>query len=209
LGYEEEEDSIIPLVPIVREAIARRMARSADIALLRGQAGSAADPISGLTKRAATDTNVLPAADQPSIGASDLVTVLMLQQTRRQLGSWGLIPADVVYVVSQDAYFDLIEDPDFRTMDLVGAQATILTGQIGFANGSPVVISNEFEAKAATKVFAVAVNARNFKVGNLRSMMIERDKDIINQKNVIVASRRMAFHQIIVGDGVASASWKA
>jgi HK97 family phage prohead protease/HK97 family phage major capsid protein len=210
LGYEEEEDSIIPLVGIVQSAVARRMARSSDIALLRGQASGVTDPITGLTKHAVDGTAELGAADQPSIGASDMVTVAMLQKVRRLLGDWGTDPADVIYVIHQDAYYDLLEDPDFRTIDMVGpSNATILKGQIGFANGSPLVVSNEFSAKGAAAPFALAVNTSNFKVGNLRTLMVERDKNIEDQKNILVASRRMAFKQIIASKAVASGSWKA
>ena len=210
LGYEEEEDSIIPLMPIIQSAMARRMARSADIAILRGAASGATDPIKGLTARAATDSKELAAADSPSIAAGDTVTVLMLQKVRRLLGSYGMNPRETVYVVSQDAYYDLLEDPDFRTSDLVPANvATQLTGQIGSANGSPVVVSNEYAAKGAGVPFVCCVNPSWFKVGNLRTLMVERDRDIVNQKNVLVSSRRMGFHQIIIGQGVATADWKA
>ena len=93
-------------------------------------------------------------------------------------------------------------------MDLVGNKATIITGQIGSVNGSPVIVSDSFEPKAATKDAVVAVYTPNFFVGNLRTMMIERDTDIINQKRVIVATRRMGFLAMSNDYGVATGGWK-
>ena len=213
IGYEEEEDSIIPILPIVRDAIIRRMAKSSDKALLLGTGvgttnPSTSDPISGLSTLATAGSKVLQAADQPSV-ATDKVTVDSLTKTRRLLGVWGHNPGDVVYIVSHDAYFDLLEDPDFRTMDLVGDRATILTGQIGSANGSPVVVSGEYATKGAGAVFVTALNKSNFIKGQLRSVMVERDRDIEFQRNVLVATRRLGFLQVIDGEGVATGAWKA
>jgi len=207
IGYEEEEDAIIPIVPVIRDATTRRMARSSDIALLRGAQGGATttDPIIGLAVLAATTGG----AAQTSNAVGTPVTVAQMQTVRRGLGRWGLNPGDVMYVVSQDVYYDLLEDADFRTIDVVGDRATILTGQIGFINGSPVVVSGEFEAKAATKHAAVAVNMSNFILGNLRSMMVERDRDIVNQKNVIVATRRMGMIPLIADAGTSVLTWSA
>ena len=209
IGYEEEEDAIIPLVPIIREAIVRRMARTTEIAILRGTGTNGAqpnhDPIAGLTDIANTAGNV----DTLSIGAAATVTVSDLAAIREKLSLWALNPSDVVYIVSTEAYFDLMKDPDFRTMDVVGNNATILRGQVSQVNGSPVIVSAEFEAKAANKYAVVAVNKANFLVGNLRGLMMERDKNIEEQKNVIVTTRRMGFLDLITGKGVAAIKWVA
>ena len=207
IAYEEEENSIIPLVPIINDAIVRRMARSSDKALLRGLGSGATDPLVGICTAAAATGGV--AQTTLSIGGADKVTVASLQTTRRGLGLWGTNPMDIVYIVSNDAYFDLLEDPDFRTMDLVGEKATILTGQIGTVNGSPVLISGEFEAKAASKHAAVALNSTNFIVGTLRSLMLEKDRDVINQTNVLVSTRRMAFKQMLANQGTSVLTWAA
>lgn len=199
LGYEEEEDSILPIMSIVREGIIRRMARSSDIALLRG-AGSAADPISGLEKVANT-----AGAETGSIAS---VTAAQLQVARRDLGIYGLDPSEVVYIVSTDAYYDLLDDPDFRTVDVVGNSATILKGQVGTINGSRVIVSGEFATKGTGETAAMAVNARFFIVGNLKGMSVERDRLIVEQQNVMVASRRMGFANLTTSNsGVASLLW--
>jgi HK97 family phage prohead protease len=209
IGYEEEEDSIIPLLGFIRDAVVRRMARKWDQTLIFGADGgaSATDPIAGLGTLAQTAGGGFNTT--LSIGASAKVDVATLQTVRRGLGNYGLNPADVIYVVSPDAYFDLLEDPDFRTMDMVGDKATILRGQIGAANGSPVIVSAEFPAKAANKECVLAINLSNFLVGEHRTLMIERDRDIENQKNLIVATRRLGFTTVTSGQGVSAATWVA
>jgi HK97 family phage prohead protease len=203
IGYEEEEDAIIALMPIIRDAVVRRMVRTTDTELLRANNG--AETISG-QNNALIDGVATLAADinsgadyqyvQPG-AFGDPITIADLQQTRKLMGAPGLMPGDVVYVLSQAAYFDLLEDPDFRTMDLVGANATILRGQIGSVNGSPVLISDAFAADATSTVQAICLNQSNYLFGELRGMMVERDRDIENQKNILVATRRFGFTEIV------------
>lgn len=206
LGYEEEEDTLLPLVQIVREAVGRRVSKSVDKAVLRGTATPGSDPITGLVKLA-TDASALTTLD---ISNADKFTVAAAQALRRKLGVWGLDPSELIYVVSQECYYDLLEDDDFRTVDMVGANyATILKGQIGMINGSPVIVSGEFESKADTKAGAIVINPSNFLVGTLRGVMVERDRNIEDQKNILVASLRMAFTDIISSKGVAVQKWQA
>mgnify|MGYP003571981322 FL=1 len=199
LGYEEEEDAILPLASIIRDAVMRRMVRSTDTELLRGNIAADLGSGDGLINGVATlaDDAAAEVQQAGSFGSTNPVTVADLQATRRAMGSYGLLPGEIVYLVSQSVYFDLLEDPDFRTMDLVGSNATILRGQIGTINGSPVIISDSFVANAAGTIQAAVLYASNYLLGELRGMTVERDRDIINQKNVLIATRRFAFTEIV------------
>jgi HK97 family phage prohead protease/HK97 family phage major capsid protein len=196
LGNEEDYDSILPLVPIIRDAMVRRTAKAIDKGLLL-DTGSYPTPLKGITQYQTSSAHV-------TVTTTAKVTVANLQTLRKNLGVWGLDPSDVVYVVGSDAYFDLLEDTNFLTMDKVGTRATILTGQIGMVNGSPVLVSGEFAAKAggtAGSVGAVALNANNFMVGNYRGLTMESDYNVEYQMRLMVASLRMGFQQISTVDG--------
>jgi len=201
LGYEEEEDAIIPIVPIITAAIARRMARTTDTELLRGNIGAASETeignayINGVATLADDASTEYVQSGTFNISTNPM-TVADLQATRRKMGSWGLNPKDVIYVVNETTYWDLLEDPDFRTMDLVGAQATILTGQVGAVNGSPVIVSDSFKTPATSMYAAIALNVNNYLFGELRGINTEHSKDVLNQKNWIVTTRRFAFKNI-------------
>ena len=204
---EEEEDSILAVAQFIRDSMIRRMGRTWDKALLRGANNEGGgDPINGIITSA--DTANLEIAMDGAL-ATDKVTVDDLQSVRRQLGVWGLDPSSLIYIVSNAAYYDLLEDPDFRTMDLVGTNATILRGQIGAVNGSPVVVSGEFEAKAASKVPVVCLNPMAFIMGELRSLRFERDRDVLKQSELLVASTRVGFLNTISGKGAAILKYPA
>lgn len=201
LAYEEEEDSLLVLLPVIRDAMVRRVARSVDKAFLRGE-GLGADPVKGLATYATASTS-------NAVGTA--VTVAKLRDMRKNLGIFGLDPSEVTYVVSQDVYYDLLDDPVFQTMNQVGSQATLLTGQIGSIGNSPVIVSGEFEDKAATKIGAIAINTSNFIAGNQRGLRFDTQSDAENQRNILVASLRTGMTQLTSsqGQGVSKLVWTA
>lgn len=208
LGYEEEEDSIVALAPIIRDAVARRMALASDLALLRGGGvltSASYDPILGLVNRGGSTTDV-ECPGGASWASSSNCTDALFAQMRQELGIWGLNPADLVLLVSHDLYYTMMQFAAFKTMDVLGDKATIITGQVGSIWGMKVVVSQTFDNAAITAgtvgtVLATLVRPSNFMVGSLRGVMTESDKDIEQQKRILVSSRRFGFVDIISGVG--------
>lgn len=199
MAYEEEEDSLIALLPIVRDAMIRRMAKAVDLAYLVG-AGSGADPVKGFAIYDATS-----AVTPTNTGA---VTIANLRALRKDLGVWGLTQSEIVYVVSTDIYYDLLEDTNFQTMDKVGTQATYLTGQIGMIGQTPVIVSDAFPAKAggaataSTNIGAIALANANFIAGNQRGLRMDTQELVESQRRVMVASLRMGMTQMSTVNGM-------
>lgn len=204
LGYEEEEDSLLVLMPMIRDAMIRRCAKAIDSAMLTG-AGDGTVPVQGLSSRAGTSGTNAALLQTVANGA---VTIAKLRGLRAALGSYGLDPADVVYIVNNDTYYDLLEDAVFMTMEKVGPQATVLTGQIGQIGGSPVITSGELAAKATgaitalTNIAALAVYLPNFLAGSQRGLRVDTQDLAAEQARVMVASMRVGMTQITANVGV-------
>jgi HK97 family phage prohead protease/HK97 family phage major capsid protein len=196
VAYEEEEDSLVAIMPVIRDAMVRRVARAVDRAMLRG-AGSGSDPVKGLATYDAVSAVTL------DISAGDKTTVAKLQGLRRDLGAWGLDPSELVYIVSTEGYYDLLEDTNFLTVDKVGDRATLLTGQIGSIGNTPVLVSAEFEAKADTVVNAICFAPGNFLVGNQRGLRVDTQDLVETQRRVMVASLRTGMTQVTTNLGPA------
>jgi len=202
LQYEEEDDALVALLPIITDAMKRRMAKSIDAALLTG-AGSGANPLKGLTIWAT-------AGDQVTVTKSSKATVAGLQAMRRKIGTWGLTPNEVTYIVSSDVYYDLLDDADFRTWDKVGDKATIINGAVGQVLGSNVLVSGEFAAKPTgtnTGIGAVAFNSRNFIFGQYKDLRMESDVSVESQYKIVVSTMRLAFQQLTTNEGNAAATF--
>lgn len=206
LMYEEEEDSLIVLLPIIRDAMVRRVAKSVDLAMLRG-AGGGADPVKGLATYDATSA--------VTVTNTTAASVATLRALRKDLGVWGLDTANVTYIVSDSVYFDLLDDTTFQTMDKVGPAATLLTGQIGVIGNSPVLVSSEFPTKAGgstsatTNYGAIAFAKDNFLVGNQRGLRFDTQDLVETQRKVLVASLRTGMVQLTtnIGQGVSVLRW--
>ena len=208
LNYEEEEDSLLVIMPIVRDAMIRRLARSVDRAYLLG-GGAGSDPVKGIALYDASS------AVTPAVGGA--ATVANLRALRKDLGGWGLDPAEIVYVVSQEVYYDLLDDTVFQTMNQVGPQATLLTGQVGQIGNSPVLVSAEFPTKASgvatgtANIGAVAFAPGNFMAGNQRGLRFDTQELVETQRRVLVASLRTGLTQVTtnMGAGVSTLRWAA
>ena len=119
------------------------------------------------------------------------------------MGAWGLDPAEIIYIVSTDVYYDLIADTNFQTVDKIGDRATLLTGQIGTIGNSPVLVSAEFEAKATTKTGAICFAPSNFVAGNQRGLRLDTDDLVETQRKVLVSSMRTGLTQLTTNLGAA------
>lgn len=194
VAFEEEEDALLAIMPVIRDAMVRRVARAVDKAFSLG-AGSGADPVRGLAAYDASSTVTL------DISNGDKLGVTALRAARRDLGAWGLDPAEIIYVVSTECYYDLLDDANFQTMDKVGPQATFLTGQIGTIANSPVLVSAEFNSKAAGEVAALCYAPGNFLVGNQRGLRVDTDDLVETQRRVMVASLRTGLTQVTTNHG--------
>ena len=199
-AYEEEEDSLLALMPIIRDGMVRRVARAVDKAFLLG-AGSGSDPVKGLSIWA---TNTTATGNTVVAG----MNVAKLRTLRQGLGAWGLDPAEVIYIINTDTYYQLLEDTTFQTMNQVGTQATLLTGQIGQIGGSPVLVSAEFASPGTGVAGAIAVNPGNFIVGNQRGLRIDTQELVETQRRVMVASLRTGMTRVTTNLGNAVTAHK-
>jgi HK97 family phage prohead protease/HK97 family phage major capsid protein len=206
LAYEEEEDSLLVLLPTIRDAMIRRVARSVDKAYLVG-AGSGADPVKGLAIYDATSV-VTPT----NTGAASIAN---LRALRKDLGAWGLEPSELAFVVSTEVYYDLLDDTSFQTMDKVGPAATFLTGQVGMVGNTPVIVSSMFPTKAggannaSTNIGAMCIAPANFMAGNQRGLRFDTQDLVETQRKVLVSSLRTGVTQLStnLGQGVSTLRW--
>ena len=206
LGNETEEDAIMPILPLIRESIVRSHARAIENAILAGDDadgafGTSGASFEGLLHLARNDSDYTQSTTN---FATDKIVASDLLEMRKNMGKYGVNPADVVYIVSQRSYFELLEDAEFQDANLVGDMATKLNGEIGQVFGSRVLMCDEFATPAVSKFAAIAVNPRNYVMPRLRGVTIESDYEVANQRRVLVASQRLGFIDLIDG---ATSKW--
>jgi hypothetical protein len=177
---------------MIVESVARAHAKAVESVVLNGNG-----TIVGLDGVAAAHGTTLDISDGTKM------TSALLLAARQGMGKYGLNPSDLAYIVSQNMYYDLLEDASFQTLDEVGSDlAARVTGTIGAVYGTPVVVSDQFPAEAAGIPAAFACYTRNYVMPRLRGVTVEQDYEVMNQRRVIVASQSLGFEEIVAGAGV-------
>ena len=200
-----DEEVLVNLMPMLIEGVARAHARAVDEAILNGTSGGAAgfnglEALAGSVKVDVLDAN--------ASGGTDLVvTAAEFLAARKLMGKYGMNASDLVYVVSQARYYDLLADAAFADITDVGSDiATKITGTVGAIYGTPVIVSDQIEAEANGASVGYAVNVRNHVIPRLRGVSIEQDYEVMNQRNVIVASQSLGFNQLRANNGTTDVS---
>ena len=210
VSYELDEDSIVAILPIVKQDIAESIARAEENATLNGDTtGTHMDSDvtdaedqrkawKGLRKLSIANSYTL---DLSTFNADKLSDMMVL------MGKYGATPSKLAWVVGTKVQgkFRMLKDgasnPLMTTIDKIGPRATILTGMVGELFGAPVITS-EFirEDLNASGVYDGSVQlytclhlvrTDGFIYGDRRKMMVETDRDVKAQNIDIVASSRM------------------
>jgi len=188
-----DEEVLVNLMPMLIEGVARAHARAVDKAVIQGN--GAGNGVSGFLGAGgfALDSGInVGSGTAAPLAAADLV------KARAAMGVYGMNPQDIVYIVSQDRYYDLLEDPEFTNINEVGSDMALkITGLVGAVYGSPIVVSDNFPAEVEDGALgALAVNTRNFVIPRLRGVSVEQDYEVAAQRRVIVASQHLGFHEL-------------
>lgn len=215
IGYEEEEDSMIPVMPLVRDALIRRMAQASDLCLMMGQSASATGMTgvgSGTSIEGLWDfkTSSVTSTDNGATTAvaDETLTIEDMLNARKALLRHGLDTSKLAYFTDVKGYYELLTDADatgnvtFQTMDKVGSVATLLTGQLGSIGGVPLIVSEAFPAHTANSAMACCVYLPNFLFGEQRGLRVEQSIDVEFQTKTLVATRRFDFQEIETNKGV-------
>lgn len=198
-----DEEVLVNLMPMLIDSVARAHARAVDNAIINGTAGGN-EGFNGLEALAGTNS----VAVLNSTGSADVaVTAAEFLAGRKLMGKYGMDPSDLVYVVSQARYYDLLADAAFADITDVGSDiATKITGTVGAIYGTPVIVSDQLETEANTASVGYCVNVRNHVIPRLRGVSVEQDYEVMNQRNVIVASQSLGFSQLRANNGTTDVS---
>ena len=213
-----DEDSIIAMAAEVRSALIRNAAEVIDDVLLNGDNTttdninadgatiSKADPGKGHWLLGFDGLVHLPLEDNTSQANNHNAAVSddMFNEMRGKLGRYGVRPSELAYITDVNTYIRCLGVPNFRTMDKLGPNATLLRGQLGAVEGIPVIVSEQMRladtdgkvtdgGNATDAGRLLLVNRSQWRVGFRRELAIETDRDIQKRQNIMVVSMRLSF----------------
>ena len=220
---ELDEDSLVPFVPFLRGQLTKSVAHYMDSLVLNGDTTNAAtgninlddaDPadtkhylaFNGIRKVGIVDNT----GNSKNVAGPLTYALLKGQQSRMRsdtyLQDWGhpTNPADLIYVADPDTADKAALLDEVISVDKFGANATVLTGQLGRIGQSPLISSiamskTEADGKLSTtagnnvKGQVVAFNRNGFKVGFRRRVRIETFRDIRTDQYILALYVRVGF----------------
>lgn len=208
---EAEEDSIIPLLPFLRKKISNAIANAQERATLDG------DITSTHMDNDVTSANDVRKAwkgirktDLANSNTQDLGT-LNLANVRKLRGllsaQFAENPEQLVYITSVKQLLNLLAFPEFLTVDKYGPKATVLTGEIGKLDGSPILTSKYSRDDVAatgvntsggpnTKGLLYLQNTLGYWYGDRRAVTIDSGRMVISGQGFMVVSQRLDFKEV-------------
>jgi HK97 family phage major capsid protein len=206
LSYELEEDSIIAVLPLIKDDIVKALARAQENAAINGDDSTShmdSDVSNAEDVRKAWKGYRKLAISSAKIDCAGGVTRDKLRALRKALGKYGIDQNELAWVVGISVYNQMLSLPEVITVDKYGPNATVLSGELAKFDGIPVIVSEYvredlnatgvYDGTTTSKTIAILVRQDAFVFGDRRDVLIETFRDIKAQSIDVVASQRVAF----------------
>ena len=205
LTDEVNEDSIVPLLPLIKEDLNSALQYSIEDAVINGDTAGTYDSDTEATWDSRLAWNGLRLyAHSGGYDTSDLSTfsTANLLALRALMGKYGVDPNKLAWIVSVKGYSKFLALPETLTMDKYGPKATVLTGEQGKFLGTPIIVSEAvredlnaagaYDATTTTQTEIILVYKPAFVLGTLKDIRLEpyRDPSVGNK---LYASIRADF----------------
>lgn len=201
ISDEEDEDAIIGMIPEIRTILIRNAREAIDETILNADASTGKQNINYY---AATGGSDISTAHRLLLGFDGLIHYCLNEVTGQKkdvttlattsfadliglLGKYADVPERCAFIVDRWVKNKAIQLDDFRTVDKLGTQATLLSGQIGQVYGVPVILSGQLEKSNATG--QIDQTSGNNTKGRL--VLVNRDLWLFGiRRNIRVATQR-------------------
>ena len=213
-----DEDAVIAMAQEVRSGLVRNAAEVIDDVVLNGDSTAVNNINADEATISKSDVGKghwllgfdgllhLPLVDNTGQANDHSAAVSdgMFNEVRGKLGKYGVRPSELAYLMDVNTYIRALSVDNFRTLDKLGPNATVLRGQLGAVEGIPVIVSEQMKladtdgqvtdaGNVTNTGRLLIVNRSQWRVGFRRELAIETDRDIQKRQNIMVVSLRIAF----------------
>jgi HK97 family phage major capsid protein len=206
---EATEDSLIPMMTVLKDNIAKAVGYGIETALINGDTATThmdADVTNAKDARKSWDG--LRKLSPSSTARIDISTYneAALRSLRKAMGVYGVNPQNIAWIMGISGYLQTLGLPGVMTMEKYGPNATILTGELAKFDGAPIIVSEAirqdlnatgvYDGTTKTKTIILCVHRSAFLRGLRRGFTIQQGQDIENGQGILVASVRVAFNNV-------------
>ena len=215
-------DSIVAGLDYARNSLADAIASAVEDAIINGDtAGTHQDTIANWNPRSRWNASGLGGSDDhrsawlglraqafdvsaTRSAATDTDHYNGILETRALMDGAHGVGSNMAFICSPEYYLThLLAVDEVATIDKIGPQAAVLTGQVASIAGAPVIVSDYvtadmnasgvFDNVTKTKTGYLLVNRDAYMMGNYKPLTIDVDREIVNGAIEVVATRRTIF----------------
>jgi len=225
LSGESDEDSIVPMLPTLKNNIGIAIAAAMETAIINGDTAAThqdSDVTNAKDARKAWNGLRKLCAAGSKMDASTF-NIDALRTIRKNMGVYGVDPRKLAWIVSISVFVQLLGLTEVITLDKYGPNATILQGELAKIDGIPIIVSEYvrqdlnatgvYDGTTTTKTELLCAYRNGYLLGNRRGFTLKQGEDIENDQKILVASIREDFEpvfdaatQYAVGEGYNIAS---
>jgi len=217
-SFTLEEDAVIALLPEIRAGLVRNVAEVLDDIILNADGTTTNNINADGATIAASDAGKahwllgydgivhLPLVDNTSQANDHNAAVSddMFNEIRAKLGKYGVRPSQLVWIMDVNTFIRAQSISQFRTMDKLGPNATILTGMLGAVEGIPIIVSEQMKladtdgkvtdgGNATDTGRLLIFNRTQWAQGFRRELVLDVDRDTQKRQTVVTVSFRHAL----------------
>lgn len=206
-----EEDSIIAILPLLRQRMTLALVRGEEDIVINGDTTGThmdSDTTAANSKRKAFMG--LRANAKINSYTTDLSSfnVTNLRAMRAAMGVYGVDPSQLAIIVGVKGYMKMLGLSEVLTLDKIGANATILKGQMAQFDGSPVIVSEQvrenlnangvFDNVTTSKTVLHYVYTGGYAIGRRRETIVQLLQEIYAEsaQDALLVSERVAVNSL-------------
>jgi HK97 family phage major capsid protein len=184
-SYDANDDAVISWLPKVRKDIVGAVADAVDAGVINGT--GAANDFKGVLKYAVDAGYTSEIA-----GADNSLTAEAVRKAKILMKKYAVNTKALFLIVNSYKYLQLINDDAFISYEKAGPNMILFDGAVGTVAGAQVIINDAFDGTdtAADDAYSGLLFNADMFLAKAKPMLVEVDKDIESQDNIIVGSMR-------------------
>jgi len=210
VSTELEEDSIVAILPLLRDKIVQALAEAQESATINGDTDG-----THMDSDVTASSDVRKAWDgyrKLALGAAKIDCATFnktnLRAIRTAMGKYGVNPNNLAWIAGISVYNKMLGLDEVVTLDKYGPSATILTGELGKFDGIPIIVSEfireDLNASGVhddittDKTVLPLVYRPAFLYGDRRSITLRVSQELYMEtdQDVAIATQRLDFQPV-------------
>ena len=210
VSAELEEDSVVAVLPLLRDKIVQALAEAQENATINGDTAGThmdSDVTASNDVRKAWDGYRKLALSSAKVDCSTF-DVAGLRAIRSAMGKYGVNPSNLAWIAGISVFNRMLGLDEVITADKYGPEATILTGELAKLDGIPVIVSEfvredlnangVYDGVTTDNTALPLVYRSAFLYGDRRSITLRVSHELYMEtdQDVAIATQRLDFQPV-------------